>query len=242
MVWVMKSTTLPWTSGYFQRSRSSRCLLRFPISLRSLAVIRVMIVLPHPLLPALPCTLLLPLLLRFPALFFFGDCGVRDNADPWRQSLLLAFFLAAPDVDIHVVGISPLLFVGAPQLPEAAFVEAFAVGQLFAEVSVHAGANLFDLSHGALHRSLIGKWKLLHASQQRDNMIHALVQQEEAFVDAQLRGTCGQLRGKGGADTFVASHRCTSYVRFGQGRVRCSSTHASRLNHFFVFFAFLPVL
>jgi hypothetical protein len=37
-------------------------------------------------------------LLGLPAFFLFGDDGVRDDADTRRQSLLLAFFLAALDV------------------------------------------------------------------------------------------------------------------------------------------------
>jgi len=55
-------------------------------------------------LPALAGALFLLLLLGFPALFVFGDYGVRDNADTRRQSLLLALFLAVFDVEIHVVG------------------------------------------------------------------------------------------------------------------------------------------
>jgi hypothetical protein len=62
-----------------------------------------------------------------PAFFVGGDRGVRDNADSRRQSLLLAFFLAVLDVDINVVGVSPLLFKRTPLLPEAALVGAFAV-------------------------------------------------------------------------------------------------------------------
>jgi hypothetical protein len=53
-------------------------------------------------------------LLRFPPFLFCDDHGVRDNANTRRQSLLLAFFLPALDVDIHVVRVSPLLLIVAP--------------------------------------------------------------------------------------------------------------------------------
>jgi hypothetical protein len=57
---------------------------------------------------------------------FVGYCGIRDNADAWRQSLLLLrFFLAALNADIHVVGIFPFLLVGEALLLEAARVVKF---------------------------------------------------------------------------------------------------------------------
>ena len=62
--------------------------------------------------------------------FFLGDCGVKDKTETWRQSLLLAFFLALLDVNVHVVRVSPLLLNGAALLPEAALVEAFAIAEL----------------------------------------------------------------------------------------------------------------
>ena len=43
MVWVMKSTILPWTSGCFLRNRASRCLLRLSNSRRSCGVIDAMV-------------------------------------------------------------------------------------------------------------------------------------------------------------------------------------------------------
>jgi len=55
-------------------------------------------------------------LLGFPAFFFFGDGGVRDNADTRRQTLLLAYFLAALDIEIDVVGVSPLPLKGRNRL------------------------------------------------------------------------------------------------------------------------------
>lgn len=125
----------------------------------------------------LPGALFLPLLLGFPALFFFGDCGVRDNADARRQSLLLAFFLAALDVDIDVVGVSLLLFIGAPLLRKAALVVPFAIGQVFDEISVHVATNFSYLEYSGLQRLFLGKGKLLHAAQERDDVIDALVQQ-----------------------------------------------------------------
>ncbi len=127
---------------------------------------------------------------------------MRDNAEPRRQSLLFAFFFAALDVDIHVVGVSPLLLERAALLPEAAFVQAFAISQVLGELHVDVGANLFDLDYGGLQRLLVGKRKLLHAAQDGDDMIDTVVPQEKAFVDAQLRGTCGLLRGNRGTDTL----------------------------------------
>ena len=52
---------------------------------------------PALLLPAFPGVPFLRLLLDFPALFIGSDRGVREDADPWRQSLLLAFFFAFLD-------------------------------------------------------------------------------------------------------------------------------------------------
>ena len=48
-------------------------------------------------------------------------------------------------------------------------------------------------------------------------MIDTLVEQEQDLVDAELRGTSGRLRGKGGADTFVISYRCTSRATLVRG-------------------------
>jgi hypothetical protein len=93
---------------------------------------------------------------------------VRENtADNTRgQPLLLSFFLAALDVDVHIVRVSPLLFKCSTLLPEAAFIEAFTVGQVFGEIRVHIAADFFDLDDGALHRILVGKGKLLHLAQE----------------------------------------------------------------------------
>src|SRR5262249_10627336 len=142
----------------------------------------------------------------------------EDGADnTGRQSLLLAFFLAPLDIDVNVVRVSPLLLLGVLLLPETAPVGAFTVGQMLGEIRVHIAANLFDLGYGRLQRILFSKWQFFHAAQEGDEVIKALVHQEQAFVEAQLRGMCGRLRGKRGPDTFVISHRCLLRRRLWSG-------------------------
>src|SRR5713101_3317809 len=68
--------------------------------------------------------------------------------------------------------------------------------------------ELFDLHLGGLQRLLVSTGELLHAAQDRDDVIDALIPQKQTFVDAQLGGTRGRLRGKGEPDTFKTSHRC----------------------------------
>src|SRR4030088_582361 len=99
---------------------------------------------------ALAGALFLLLLFLLDAFFFVGHCRIGDNADTWRQSLLLAFFFALLDIDIHVVRISPLFFIGAFLLPETTFVDALQIRQFFDEIGVHIGANFFDLHLGGL--------------------------------------------------------------------------------------------
>ena len=82
---------------------------------------------------------------------------MRDDADTSRQTLLLAFFLAALDIDIHVVWVAPLLLKSALLFPEAAFVEALAVGHVLDEIGVQAAANSFDLHLAGPQRLLVGK-------------------------------------------------------------------------------------
>jgi len=81
-------------------------------------------------LRALPGALFILLLFLLDAFFFVGHCCIGDNADTWRQSLLLAFFLALLDIDIHVVRVSPPFFIGAFLLPETTFVDAFQIDRL----------------------------------------------------------------------------------------------------------------
>jgi hypothetical protein len=79
---------------------------------------------PASLIPASPATPFHSLSSSIRALFVFGDSEVRNDADTWRQSLFLAFFLAVLDFDIHIVGVPPLLLKGASLLPESALVGA----------------------------------------------------------------------------------------------------------------------
>ena len=94
-----------------------------------------------------------------------------------------AFFLATLDVDVHIIGVSPLLLKRSPLLPEVSFVEAFTVGQVLGEIRVHIAADFLDLDNSALHRILVGKREFPHVSQERDDVVDSLVQQEKTFIN-----------------------------------------------------------
>jgi hypothetical protein len=170
-------------------------------------------------LAAFSGTRFLSLLCGFPTFFLFGYHGVRDDAaeKSGRQSLFLAFFLAMLDFDVNVIRVAPFLLKGAPLFPEAALVEPFTVSQVLCEIGVHIAAKFFDLDDDGLHGFPVREVKLPHISQQGNHALDTLIEQEQAFVDAQFRGTCGNLRGKVGPDTFVVSHRCTSCATLVRG-------------------------
>jgi hypothetical protein len=120
--------------------------------------------------------------LRFPA-FFFGGCGVREDADAWRQSLLLAFLFSFFNAQVRIVGVFQALLVAPSLLPEPALIVAFMRSQSFDEIGVHASADFFDFVLGALQCVFAKEGKLPHTAQGRDDVIDTLVQQERAFVD-----------------------------------------------------------
>jgi len=138
---------------------------------------------PAPLLPLILGTLFSAFLLSLPAFLFLGHCGMWENAETLWQSLLFALFFSPFNFDINIVRVAPFFLELATLLPEAALVEAFAVSQVLGEIGVHVAANFFDLDYGALDRLLVGTGKLLHAMQECDDMIHTLIQHEQAFVN-----------------------------------------------------------
>ena len=75
---------------------------------------------------------------------------MRENADTWWQSLLLALFLAPLDVDINVIRVSPFLLKIPALFPETAFVETLAIGQSFGEIGIHIATDFLDLNNGDL--------------------------------------------------------------------------------------------
>jgi hypothetical protein len=73
------------------------------------------------------------------------------------KQLVLAPFFSPSNVDVGIVRIAPFLLKLVALLREATLIEAFAVGQMFSEISVHLASNLFDLDYGALYRLLVSK-------------------------------------------------------------------------------------
>jgi hypothetical protein len=71
-VLVMRSTTLPWTSRYFLRSRASRSLLHLSISRRFFAVIGAMVV--HHYARG------------FLGRFFFRSCSASQRSSAWATA------------------------------------------------------------------------------------------------------------------------------------------------------------
>jgi len=121
--------------------------------------------------------------LSFPALLILGHRRMWEKAKARRQTLVLALFFSPFNVDTNIVWVAPFLLELATVLPEAALVEALAVSKVFGDDSVHLTTDPFDLYYGALQRLLVGKRELPHAVQECDDMIHTLIQQEQALVD-----------------------------------------------------------
>src|SRR5580692_11638601 len=132
---------------------------------------------------------------------------MRDDAETWRQSLFAPLFLSFFYLEVDVVGVFQRLLVSAPLFPESTLLAAFVFANLFHQIGIDARTKFFDLSLGVLQCALI-KGQLLQTTQNGEELIHALIPQEQAFVEAELRGTGRGLRGKGGRDTFTTSHRC----------------------------------
>jgi hypothetical protein len=65
----------------------------------------------------------------------------------------------------------------------SALIVAFVRSQFLDEIGVHASADFFDFVLGALQCVFANERKPLHAAQGRDDVIDALVQQEQAFID-----------------------------------------------------------
>src|SRR6267378_7162174 len=57
------------------------------------------------------------------------------------------------------------------------------------EISVRAGADLFDLAWGQNVKSPCKKMRLLHATQGRGNLSDTLIQQIQTLIYAKLRGS-----------------------------------------------------
>jgi hypothetical protein len=144
-------------------------------SYRSCGCLRFLGEVPTPLISAPLGALFVALLLVFPTILFLSHGGMRENAEARGQSLLLAFFLASPDVDVYIVRVTPLLFELATLLPEATFIGAFAICQPFREFGIHFASDLLDLDNGTLHRLLVGQGKFFHLSQESDEALHALI-------------------------------------------------------------------
>src|SRR5450755_1227442 len=106
-----------------------------------------------------------------------------ENAEARRQALLLAFFFSPPNLDINIVWVTPFLLEIPTLLPEATFIEAFAICQFFRKIGIHVASDLFDLDNGTLHRLLVGKGKFLHLAQECDDVVHTLIQQEKTFIN-----------------------------------------------------------
>src|SRR6478736_3643301 len=107
-----------------------------------------------------------------------------ENTQARRQALLLAFFFSPPDLDINIVRVAPFLLELPALLPEAALIEAFAICQFFREIGIHVASDLFDLDNGTLNRLPVRKGKCLHLTQEGDDVVHTLVQEEKTFIDA----------------------------------------------------------
>jgi hypothetical protein len=105
---------------------------------------------PTPLLATLLGTFFRALMLGFPRLFFLGNCRMWEDAETRRQSLFLALFFSPFNVDINIVWVAPFLLELPTLLPEAAFIETFAFGQMLGEIGVHVAPNLLDLDYRAL--------------------------------------------------------------------------------------------
>jgi hypothetical protein len=152
-------------------------------SYRSCGCLRFLGEVPTPLISAPLGALFVALLLVFPTILFLSHGGMRENAEARGQSLLPAFFLSPANLDINVVRVAPFLLELPALLPEATFIGAFAICQPFREFGIHVASDLLDLDNGTLHRLLVGKGKFLHLSQEGDEVVHALVQQEKTFVN-----------------------------------------------------------
>ena len=90
-------------------------------------------------------------------------------------------------LDIDIVRVAPFLLILSTLLPEATFIEAFAVCQFFRKIGIHVASDLFDLANGTLHRLLVDKGKFFHLAQEGDDVVHALIQEEKTFINTQLR-------------------------------------------------------
>src|SRR5260370_21333214 len=108
---------------------------------------------------------------------------MRENTRARRHALLLAFFFSPPNLDIDIVWVAPFLLELPALLPEATFIEAFAIRQFFRKVGIHVAPDFFNLDNGTLHRLLVGKGKLLHLAQEGDEVVHALIQQKKTFIN-----------------------------------------------------------
>jgi len=106
-----------------------------------------------------------------------------ENTEARGQALLLAFFFSPPNFDIHIVRVAPSILELPTLLPEATFIEAFAICQFFRKVGIHVASDLLDLDNGPLHRLLVSKGKFLHLAQEGDDVVHTLVQQEKTFIN-----------------------------------------------------------
>src|SRR4029077_17941776 len=106
-----------------------------------------------------------------------------ENTQARRQALLLAFFFSPPNLDINIVWVTPFLLELPTLLPEATFIEAFAICQFFRKAALHVAADLFDRGNGALYRLLVGKGELLRLAQEGDDAVHTLIQQEKTFIN-----------------------------------------------------------
>src|ERR1700730_8010790 len=105
-----------------------------------------------------------------------------ENTEARRQTLLLALLFSPFNIDINIVRVAPFLLELPTLLPEVAFIETFPFGPVPGEIGVQSAPNLLDLDYRALHRFFVAKRKLFHTAQERDDMIHTLIQQEQAFV------------------------------------------------------------
>lgn len=75
---------------------------------------------------------------------FVGEGGMGNDSDARREALFLSFHFSVLDLDIHIVGIFKLFFIGASLPVEPTRILQFKLSLFFEEIGVYVRTHFFD--------------------------------------------------------------------------------------------------
>jgi len=172
----IKSIEMDWRSSSMQTSRD----VQFNLCIRLF----------HGALPpGFPGAPFLAPLICLQTGLFGSDSFMRDDAEPRRQSLLPALLFSLFGFKIDVVRIFELPVPLATKLAEVSPIVLFAVAHVFHHFKVRLGAQVFHFNLKRPQEITAKPGAFLQLLENLDSLLEFLVEQEQIFVDVQLRGT-----------------------------------------------------